>query len=127
MAKKHIESLPRCQAVSQQLYSYRLYSYRQGTLSQYRLSFEVSPRTVLLDHKFKYSLGRPYPSTRSGLKAIEGACPEAPRRVEGRTCDCVSKDYEAGACIVPSFIIASTELNILISSEIDSVYLPSQR
>ena len=27
----------------------------------------------------------PDPSTGSGLKAVEGACPEAPRRVEGRT------------------------------------------
>jgi len=26
---------------------------------------------------------RPAPSTGSGLKAVEGACPEAPRRVEG--------------------------------------------
>ncbi|MGH7773629.1 MAG: hypothetical protein ACREQA_15500 [Candidatus Binatia bacterium] len=36
---------------------------------------------IIHDHK-KFSV-RPDPSTGSGLKAVEGACPEAPRRVEG--------------------------------------------
>ena len=70
----------------------------------------------LLDHKFSYLLSRPDPSTVSGLKAVEGP---ALRRLEGskgeRPIAVLSKDYEEGACIVPSFIIASTELNILIS------------
>jgi len=61
-------------------------------VSQYRSWFESLTTNGIRDCDIKYLPVRPDPSTGSGLKAVEGACPEAPRRVEGfrANCDTVS-------------------------------------
>ena len=43
----------------------------------------ASPRIGIAWSRIQVLPVRPDPSTGSGLKAVEGACPEAPRRVEG--------------------------------------------
>jgi hypothetical protein len=56
--------------------------------------------------KFKDLPVRSDPSTGSGLKAVEGARPEAPRRVEGGTADCHAVSSRGDFINAPEYLAA---------------------
>ena len=65
-----------------------------------------SPRADGGTPKFKDLPVRSDPSTGSGLKAVEGARPEAPRRVEGRTANCDTVSSRGDFSNAPEYLAA---------------------